>query len=82
LANLDLGPKPNGGDQLLPTTGYSDPFQPTDWTFSATPFFRPKLDWIAVKDAGVMNCGIGPFGSSDNRPLWAEIDIGDCWEQK
>ena len=63
-------------DHLLPTTGYRDPFQTTDWTFSATRFFRAKLDWITVRGSRVQDFGIGPFASSDHRPIHVDIDLG------
>jgi endonuclease/exonuclease/phosphatase family metal-dependent hydrolase len=62
-------------DHLLPATGYQDPFQSTDWTFSATRFFRAKLDWITLRGAQALDRGIGSFCSSDHRPIWVDIDL-------
>jgi endonuclease/exonuclease/phosphatase family metal-dependent hydrolase len=60
---------------LLPPTGYADPFPADAGTFQVTPFFRPKLDWITVRGAAVRAHGIGPFASSDHRPVWADLDL-------
>jgi hypothetical protein len=62
---------------LLPRTGYSDPFADTSWTFTLPPLFRAKLDWITIKGCGVSNFGIGPFSSSDHRPIWVDLDLLD-----
>jgi endonuclease/exonuclease/phosphatase family metal-dependent hydrolase len=59
--------------RLLPTTGYSDPFAPTAWTFSVWPLFRAKLDWIATKNGRVEDRGIGPFSGSDHRLVWLDL---------
>lgn len=59
---------------LLPPTGFTDPFSATAWTFRIPPVFRAKLDWIAVKNGAVLECGSGPFSSSDHRPIWADVD--------
>jgi endonuclease/exonuclease/phosphatase (EEP) superfamily protein YafD len=60
---------------LLPPTGYADAFPPGTWTFTITPFFRAQLDWITTKGARVRDCGVGPFASSDHRPLWIDLDF-------
>ncbi len=60
---------------LLPATGYADAFPPGAWTFTVTPFFRAKLDWITTKGGQVRDCGVGPFSSSDHRPLWIDLDL-------
>jgi endonuclease/exonuclease/phosphatase family metal-dependent hydrolase len=60
---------------LLPPTGYADPFLPTDSTFAVPPLFRAKLDWITVRDAGVRDYGVGPYSSSDHRPIWIDLDL-------
>ena len=60
---------------LMPRTGYADPFAPTAWTFSVPPLFRAKLDWITTNAGKVRNCGIGPFSSSDHRPIWIDLDV-------
>jgi endonuclease/exonuclease/phosphatase family metal-dependent hydrolase len=60
---------------LLPPTGYADVFAPGAWTFSVTPFFRAKLDWITTKGGQVRDCGVGPFSASDHRPLWIDLDL-------
>ena len=49
--------------QLLPETGYGDPFTLHDWTFQFTPLFRPKLDWTTVK------------GLRDPGPRWAPCSL-------
>jgi hypothetical protein len=61
--------------ELLPRTGYADPFADDAWTFTVTPLFRAKLDWITSKGGTVRNCGIGPFSSSDHRPIWVDLDL-------
>jgi endonuclease/exonuclease/phosphatase family metal-dependent hydrolase len=60
---------------LLPRTGYADPFSDAAWTFAAGPFFRAKLDWIASVGCQCINCGVGPFASSDHRPIWADLQL-------
>jgi endonuclease/exonuclease/phosphatase family metal-dependent hydrolase len=60
---------------LLPTTGYTDPIPPTAWTFRVRPFFRAKLDWITTRGGAVRDLGVGPFSSSDHRPLWIDLDL-------
>ncbi len=60
---------------LLPATGYADPFPAAGWTFKIPPFFRAKLDWITTKGGEVRDCGIGPFSSSDHRPIWIDLDL-------
>lgn len=64
---------------LLPQTGYADPFADTAWTFSVRPFFRAKLDWIATLGCRCLDCGVGPFASSDHRPVWAELRVLHPW---
>ena len=64
--------------KLLPSTGYADPFPPTAWTFSVTPLFRVKLDWIATHGGSVVDCGVGPFASSDHRPIWIDLKLADA----
>lgn len=59
---------------LLPPTGFADPFAADVWTFQIPFLFRAKLDWITVKNGTVRNCGIGPFSSSDHRPIWVDIE--------
>jgi endonuclease/exonuclease/phosphatase family metal-dependent hydrolase len=61
---------------LLPTAGYTDPFAPTAWTFRVLPFFGAKLDWIAVQGGCAGACGVGPFASSDHRPVWLDLQAG------
>jgi endonuclease/exonuclease/phosphatase family metal-dependent hydrolase len=61
--------------QLLPPTGYRDPFELGAWTFQVTPLFRRKLDWFTVKGGRIRAHGIGPFGSSDHRPLWVDLEL-------
>jgi endonuclease/exonuclease/phosphatase (EEP) superfamily protein YafD len=61
--------------ELLPHTGYADPFPPAIWTFSVTPFFRVKLDWITSAGGKVRDCGVGPFASSDHRSLWVDLNL-------
>ena len=63
--------------KLLPSTGYADPFPPATWTFSVTRLFRVKLDWITTQGGSVANCGIGPFSSSDHRPIWIDLELAD-----
>ena len=58
---------------LLPPTGFADPFDASDWTFCVPPFFRAKLDWIAVKGASVLARSRGGFASSDHRPVWCDV---------
>ena len=60
---------------LLPPTGYADAFPPGTWTFTITPFFRAQLDWITTKGGLVCDRGVGPFASSDHRPLWIDLDL-------
>jgi endonuclease/exonuclease/phosphatase family metal-dependent hydrolase len=62
--------------RLLPPTGFVDPFAADAWTFQIAAVFRAKLDWITLKNGVVRNCGIGPFASSDHRPIWADIEAG------
>jgi endonuclease/exonuclease/phosphatase family metal-dependent hydrolase len=59
---------------LLPSTGYTDPFAPTAWTFRVLPLFRAKLDWITTKGGWVKDLGIGPFACSDHRPVWVDLE--------
>jgi endonuclease/exonuclease/phosphatase family metal-dependent hydrolase len=73
--------KPNAMDEarwweahLLPKTGYVDPFDADAWTFQVTPFFRRKLDWITVCGGRALEHGVGPFGSTDHRPIWADLE--------
>jgi endonuclease/exonuclease/phosphatase family metal-dependent hydrolase len=61
---------------LLPPTGYADDFSPETWTFMVTPFFRAKLDWITARSGQVRGRGVGPFSSSDHRPIWIDLDLG------
>jgi endonuclease/exonuclease/phosphatase family metal-dependent hydrolase len=61
-------------DALLPDTGYADPFAPTAWTFRILPFFWAKLDWITIKGGLAINCGVGPFATSDHRPVWLDLE--------
>jgi len=35
--------------------------------------FKRKLDWIAVRGGRVVSFGVGPFSSSDHRPLWINL---------
>ena len=63
---------------LLPSIGYADPFTSAEWTFCVPPLFRSKLDWITIKGAEVQSRGIGPFSSSDHRPIWADLDTESC----
>jgi endonuclease/exonuclease/phosphatase family metal-dependent hydrolase len=60
---------------LLPPTGFSDPFDSGAWTFRVPLLFRGKLDWIAIRNGAARGHGIGPFSSSDHRPVWADIEI-------
>jgi len=60
---------------LLPSTGYADPFGAAAWTFAAPPFFRAKLDWITTKGSKVRSFGVGPFSTSDHRPIWVDIEV-------
>ena len=60
---------------LLPGTGYRDPFRCRDWTFKKTCIYKEKLDWIAVKNCAVKDHGVGQFQHSDHRPLWIEISV-------
>jgi endonuclease/exonuclease/phosphatase family metal-dependent hydrolase len=62
-------------EELLPRSGYADPFDTSDWTFQVTPLFRRKLDWIAVRGGAVASFGVGPFSSSDHRPLWIDLAV-------
>jgi endonuclease/exonuclease/phosphatase family metal-dependent hydrolase len=63
-------------NSLLPGTGYSDPFSPSDWTLQVPPFFRAKLDWITTRGAKVHECGVGSLSGSDHRPIWVDIAAG------
>ncbi|HUN40526.1 MAG TPA: endonuclease/exonuclease/phosphatase family protein [Acetobacteraceae bacterium] len=58
---------------LLPRTGYVDPFPNSAWTFALTPLFHVKLDWITTKGCVVGGFGVGPFSSSDHRPIWVDL---------
>ena len=60
---------------LLSSTAYKDPFDARDWTFSVGPLFRAKLDWITVDGLQFKDAGIGPFSSSDHRPVWADLKL-------
>ena len=62
-------------EQLLPTTGYKDPFTCRNWTYQRLRIYREKLDWIAVRNCQVSEQGIGNFNSSDHRPIWAQIKL-------
>lgn len=62
---------------LLPRTGYMDPFLDGTWTFAVAPFFRAKLDWITAQGCEVRGAGIGPFSSSDHRPVWVDVAMPD-----
>jgi endonuclease/exonuclease/phosphatase family metal-dependent hydrolase len=61
--------------QLLPITGYIDPFTCKRWTYQRWMIYREKLDWIAVHNCQVLKQGIGDFHTSDHRPLWAQIRL-------
>jgi len=61
--------------RLLPHTGFVDPFAADAWTFRIPLLFRAKLDWITFKNGTVRDCGIGPFASSDHRPLWVDMEL-------
>jgi endonuclease/exonuclease/phosphatase family metal-dependent hydrolase len=58
---------------LLPGTGYSDPFSPSDWTLRFSPLFRAKLDWITTRGAAVRRCGVGSLSGPDHRPIWVDL---------
>jgi endonuclease/exonuclease/phosphatase family metal-dependent hydrolase len=60
---------------LLPGTGYKDPFSCRDWTFKKTFLYKEKLDWIAAKNCTIKDHGVGQFQHSDHRPLWIEISV-------
>jgi endonuclease/exonuclease/phosphatase family metal-dependent hydrolase len=62
-------------EHLLPETGYTDPFNCTDWTHRRWIIYREKLDWIAVRNCQVLRKGVGDFTTSDHRPLWVEIKL-------
>lgn len=62
-------------EQLLPKTGYSDPFTCKNWTYKTSMIYREKLDWIAVRNCQVIKQGVGDFNTSDHRPLWAQIQL-------
>lgn len=62
-------------EHLLPETGYTDPFNCTDWTYKRWMIYREKLDWIAVRNCQVLKKGVGNFNTSDHRPLWVEIRL-------
>jgi len=62
-------------NNLLPPTGFVDPFTADAWTFRVPFLFRAKLDWITVKNGTIRDCGIGSFASSDHRPLWADMAL-------
>jgi endonuclease/exonuclease/phosphatase family metal-dependent hydrolase len=61
--------------KLLPLTGFADPFGTQDWTFRVPPFFRAKLDWIAIRNGIAHEHGVGPFASSDHRLVWVDIEM-------
>jgi endonuclease/exonuclease/phosphatase family metal-dependent hydrolase len=61
--------------KLLPRTGYTDPFPDTAWTFAVPPVFRAKLDWITTNACTVRHFGVGPFSSSDHRPIWIDLEL-------
>jgi hypothetical protein len=61
----------------LPGSGYADPFADTAWTFVVRPVFRAKLDWIAGMGWPCLRCGVGPFASSDHRPIWVDLGLVD-----
>lgn len=62
-------------NNLLPPTGFADPFAANDWTFRIPFLFRAKLDWITVKNGTIRDYGIGSFASSDHRPLWVDMEL-------
>ncbi|CAN5164222.1 hypothetical protein BH10PSE7_BH10PSE7_10200 [soil metagenome] len=62
---------------LLPATGFADPFPADAWTFRVPLFLRAKLDWLAIAGAPVTGKGAGAVGASDHRPIWADISIAD-----
>jgi len=62
-------------DWLLPPTGFADPFSPTCWTYQVSPLFRAKLDWLTTNSKQICATGVGPFASSDHRPIWMDLDL-------
>jgi len=62
-------------EQLLPVTGYADPFACNNWTYQRLMIYREKLDWIAVCNCQILQQGIGDFNTSDHRPLWVQIGL-------
>jgi uncharacterized membrane protein YdjX (TVP38/TMEM64 family)/endonuclease/exonuclease/phosphatase family metal-dependent hydrolase len=62
---------------LLPAVGYADPFPPTAYTFKVAPFFWGKLDWITAHGAAVCDFGMGPYSTSDHRPIWLELKVDE-----
>ena|ERR1700741_1537807 len=62
-------------EQLLPQTGYADPFTCNDWTYQRSIIYREKLDWITVRNCQVWQQGIGDFNTSDHRPVWVQIGM-------
>jgi len=69
-------------EQLLPETGYSDPFDCNDWTYQRKMIYREKLDWIVVRNCKVSQHGIGDFNTSDHRPVWAQITLLERGHQR
>lgn len=58
---------------VLPKMECQDPFTCKDWTYGITWLYRQKLDWMLLRNAKVLQRGIGDFNSSDHRPLWIDI---------
>jgi len=62
-------------EKFLPPIGFSDPFKHTDWTVQHSLLYREKLDWLMVKNCRVINHELGPFNTSDHKPIWIDVEI-------
>jgi len=60
---------------LLPQSGYTDPFTCKNWTYKKAIIYKEKLDWIALHNCQVLTTGIGDFNTSDHRPIWTEVKL-------
>jgi endonuclease/exonuclease/phosphatase family metal-dependent hydrolase len=60
---------------LLPMSGYTDPFTCRNWTYKKAIIYKEKLDWIAVRNCEVLATGVEDFNTSDHRPIWTEVKL-------
>ena len=60
-------------ENYLPQHNLFDPFSHKNWTHKVGPLAAFKLDWIAVKNAEIVNSGRGQAGITDHRPVWIDF---------